>query len=211
MQESSKYRPRPCCVLTLNTDTLDARYMPLAQLHPQRKYISPPSRIKHNLSPMFFPQVQAAMTRSGSHRDDSPLFEPLAENKFNRHPPHLERRLHTLYPAFLLGSRLPHTTCAPGCSGTSSWRHPRSVDGTGCARGSLTAPTSKRSRSSCRTSTLSMPGGVAGASAGSLGEGGAYSDYQDNRALVRSLTGLHIPLHPHSHSFCVLGVGARCI
>jgi hypothetical protein len=53
----------------------------------------------------------------------------------------------------------PLTTCAPGCSGTSSWRRPRSADGIGCARGSSTAPTSKRSRSSRRSSysPLSAP------------------------------------------------------
>ena len=43
------------------------------------------------------------------------------------------------------------------------------------------------------SSTLSTPGGVAGAGAGGLGEGGAHSDYQENRVLVRSLTRSRCP------------------
>ena len=38
------------------------------------------------------------------------------------------------------------------------------------------------------SSSLSTPGGIGGAGAGGLGEGGAHSDYQDNRVLVRFLT-----------------------
>ena len=40
----------------------------------------------------------------------------------------------------------PLTTCAHGCSATSSWRHPPTVDVTGCAGGYWAAPTSTRSR-----------------------------------------------------------------
>lgn len=39
----------------------------------------------------------------------------------------------------------PLTTCAHGCSATSSWRHPPTVDVTGCAGGYWAAPTSTRS------------------------------------------------------------------
>jgi hypothetical protein len=104
------------------------------------------------------------MTHSGS-----PLFEPLPENKFNRQTHPIGTTPTRAVPAVpgpssgqsaaSLHLAPPHTTCALGCSGTSSWRRPRSADGTGCARGSSTAPTSKRSRSSRRGSysPLSAP------------------------------------------------------
>jgi hypothetical protein len=54
---------------------------------------------------------------------------------------------------------LPHTTCAPGYSDTSSWRRPRSADETGCARESSAVQMSTRSRSWRRntSSPLSAP------------------------------------------------------
>jgi hypothetical protein len=54
---------------------------------------------------------------------------------------------------------LPHTTCAPGYSDTSSWRRPQSADETGCARESSAAQMSTRSRSWPRNtfSPLSAP------------------------------------------------------
>jgi hypothetical protein len=42
---------------------------------------------------------------------------------------------------------LPHTTCAPGYSDTSSWRRPQSADETGCARKPSAAQMSRHSRS----------------------------------------------------------------
>jgi hypothetical protein len=53
----------------------------------------------------------------------------------------------------------PHTTCARAYSDTSSWRRPQNADGTGYARGSSAAPTSRPSRDWRRSSSspLSAP------------------------------------------------------
>jgi hypothetical protein len=88
-------------------------------------------------TPTISPQAQAAMTRSADHTGTThPRSSPSHKTSSITRP---TPRLCTLYgpvpgssgqSAASLHPAPPHMTCAPGCSGNSSWRRPRSADGT---------------------------------------------------------------------------------